>query len=136
LSTDLLPPRLHSLHLLMEAFLVFYSQCACSPEMLMSNPRISVSTAIQMLVSHFLRFLQTGYGFHFVYAVSSCSSTDSGPSCGILDLADAANVLVERTDSIPRSVARATSFPLIVRALGDACFRSIFLVPRFPHLGM
>jgi len=55
------------------------------PEMLMSNFRIKhLGEAIQASVSHFLRFLQAGYGFHPVYAVSSCSSADSGPSRDIL----------------------------------------------------
>jgi len=44
-----------------------------------------------------MRFLQADY--HPVYAVSPCSSLDSGPSYNILDLADVADAFVANSTS-------------------------------------
>ncbi|KAH0944836.1 hypothetical protein HN011_010010, partial [Eciton burchellii] len=71
--------------------------CACSLAISMSNFRANALKTVQVdcLVLLFSQFLQASY---LVYTVSPCSSPDSGPSCDILDLADAAN-------SIPQSGA-------------------------------
>jgi len=88
---------------------MYFSQCTCSPAMLMPTFRINVLEDVQVawkrLVLHLLRFLPVI--IHPVYMVSSCSSSDSGPSRDILNLADVADVLV--ANSIPQSVASDAS---------------------------